>query len=287
MGKSREYKMNIYLFGGDSYIAKEFYQKTSQKDKCKIVSRELVEKDYSFDLLNPESFNFSIINNNDIILFFAANSSPDSCEKDFQSAYQTNVIWTSYFIRKFLEQNAKVLFLSSDGVFNGGEDTFYEDSPRNPISKYGEMKLSIEKEFEKNKNVKIFRLSHVYSRKDKFSSYLEKCVKEKCEVEVYPMFRSTVYIDDLIEGIDNVTRNWDSWDNQIFNICGEEMISREEIARYFKEIVSDLEIKIVEPEESFFKARPKIIKMKSNFFPALLGRPPTKLKEAMLREYNK
>lgn len=277
--------MSIYLFGSDSYIAQSFYNKTKYQKDCKRVSRDSPTRDYSFDLLDHQSFDFNIIQDKDKIIFFAANSSPDYCENEPKSAYQTNVTGTSYFIKKFLEKNAKVLFFSSDGVFEGGDKVFYEDSERNPISKYGRMKLSIEKEFEGNKNVKIFRLSYVYSKKDKFSSYLEQCVQNNRGVEIYPMSRNTVYLDDLIEGIDNLINTWDLWNNQIFNICGNDLVSREETAKYFREVVSNIDIKLVEPPEEFFKARPRVINMKSHFFSALLKRDPTNFKDAMLKEY--
>jgi dTDP-4-dehydrorhamnose reductase len=235
--------------------------------------------------LKSQSFDFNIIRNNDIVLFFAATAHPDECEKDFQSAYAVNVAGTSRFIKRFLEHNARILFFSSDSVFHGGEKTFYEDSVKNPVGKYGEMKLSIEKEFEKEENIKIFRLSYIYSKEDKFSSYLEGCSKKGCAVEVYPLSRNVVHLDDLVEGIDKLIEAWDSWNNQVFNICGEDLISRADIARYFKENISAIEIKLVEPEEAFFKARPRAIEMKSKFFPALLGRQPTPIQRAMLKEY--
>jgi len=280
--------MNLYLIGSDSYIAKNFYNKSKYKSSCKCIHNNPNNKNnFSFDLLNPKKFNFNIIEKDSMIAFFAANSSPDYCENHFQSAYGVNVTGTSYFIRKFLEKNAKVLFFSSDAIFNGGDKIFYEDSTGCPVSKYGEMKLSIEKEFKKNKNVKIFRLSYVYSKKDKFSSYLHNCIEKKCEAEIYPIYRNVVYLDDVITGIDNLIEGWDSWDNQIFNICGKDLISRANIAEYFKEIVSDINLKIVEPEESFFKARPRVIEMKSNFFSSLLKKEPTQIKDAMLEEYKK
>lgn len=277
--------MNIYLLGSDSYIANSFYNKTRHQKDCKRVSRNSSIRDYSFDLLNPNSFNFDMIQNKDTILFFAANSSPDSCEKNPESAYQTNVIGTSNFIKRFLEKNARVLFFSSDNVFEGGDKVFYENSERNPSSKYGQMKLSIEKEFEGNKNFKIFRLAYVYSRRDKFSSYLENCAQKKCDVEIYPLSRNVVYLGDLIEGIDNLIPAWDLWDNQTFNICGGELVPRERIARHFKEIISDITIKVVEPTEAFLKARPMIVNMKSDYFSKLLNHNPTPVLEAMLKEY--
>jgi len=278
--------MVIYILGSDSYIAKRFYEKTKHRNNCKRVSRSSKDKDYSFDLIDKQSFDFNLINPKDVILFFAAASSPDYCKENPKIAEEINVKGTSLFIKKFLEKKAKILFFSSDGVFSGGEKTFYEESERNPISYYGKMKLSIEKEFENNKNVKIFRLSYIYSKQDKFSSYLEECVKKKCQVEVYPILRNAVYIEDLVEGIDNLIINWDDWNNFSFNICGEQLISRKEIAEIFSKNVSPLEIKIVEPGEEFFKGRPRVIKMKSHFFPELLGRNPISINKAMLKEYS-
>jgi len=280
--------MTIYIFGSDSYIARNFYKKTKHKDNCKKVSINPLEGDYYFDLSENSSFDFNLIKEKDIILFFAANSSPDSCQNNYESAYKVNVTGTNYFIEKILERNARVLFFSSDVVFNGGDKIFYENSEHNPVSKYGEMKSTIEKNFNFYKNFKVFRLSYVYSKEDKFSSYLNSCAEKGCEAEVYhPIYRNAIYLDDLIEAIDNLIQEWDKWNNNIFNICGEDLISRVNIAELFKKNISNIKLKITEPNEDFFKARPKKIEMKSNFFPALLKRSPTKIKDAMLKEYNK
>ena len=129
---------------------------------------------------------------NDFVVFLAAISSPDVCEKQYDFARAINVTGTAEFIENCIARGANVLFFSSD-VVNGGTlpcsvDETYVGTP---IGKYGEMKREIEQRFNGNPHFKVFRLSYVYSRQDKFSRYLDDCAAKGVCAEVFDaLYRS-------------------------------------------------------------------------------------------------
>ena len=122
------------------------------------------------------------------------------------------------------------------------------------------MKLLVEKYFRGETNFKSFRLSYVFSWNDKFMKYLRTCFEQNKIAEVYdPFIRKVVFIEDLINCIVNIHNGWIKYNNQYFNICGPKYLSRVEIANYFIQHVGPLDLKIIRPDDNFFKARPQKI----------------------------
>jgi len=239
------------------------------------------------DLQHPEKFGFGQITPQDIIIHLASISSPDVCTNNREYAYQVNVKGTCYFIEGCLKKGARVLFFSSDTVYGCTKAPFNEDSECNPVGEYGLMKYEVEKEFMRENRVKAFRLSYVFSRNDKFTQYLSKCANSNNIAEIFhPFYRSVVYLGDLLEAVIRMCTKWDFYPYNIVNICGVELISREDIAHLYKKIVSNnLKIKIVNPGESFFSARPESIFLVSKYFSKLLERKPKKIGTAITKEF--
>jgi nucleoside-diphosphate-sugar epimerase len=143
--------------------------------------------------------------------------------------------------------------------------------------------MKLKKTFNEFQNFKVFRLSYVLSNEDKYLSYLKNCIDKNEVAEVFhPFTRKVVYIEDVLQAIENIIKKWDTFDNQKFNICGEEDISRKDIADFYNEAMENkLKYSVTEPDEKFWKARPKDINIKSLYLEKLIGRKPTKIKDAI------
>jgi dTDP-4-dehydrorhamnose reductase len=236
------------------------------------------------DLTNINPGVYNRIVDGDFVVFFAAVSSPDICQNHYESAYELNVIGTREFIQNCIKRNARVLFFSSDAVL--GTASGDEDVQPAPIGNYAAMKREIECIFHEEQNVKIFRLSYVFSQKDKFTRYLHECLVNGTVADVYDaLYRDVVYIEDLIDAIISLSKSFDHWENQIFHICGEDLLSRKDLAELYRKETGDaLRFVTSVPDCAFFEARPNIIEMKSKYFSSLLGRAPTRIAKAMHQE---
>lgn len=192
--------MNL-IIGKNGFIAKKLLKRGQYKV---TTSNELSSDDVYLDLKNSESFDYSYINEQTNIIFLAAISSPDICNNNYDEAYKVNVIGTKYFIKKALKRGAKILFFSSDVVYGNTIDKVDENSKTNPFGNYAKMKDEVEKSFETEKNFKVFRLSYVLSKEDKYLSYLKSCVDKNEVAEVFhPFSRKVVFIEDVLEAIEN------------------------------------------------------------------------------------
>jgi len=73
-----------------------------------------------------------------------ANSKIDDCLRNEASAYDINVVKMKEIILKLYKNDFKVIFLSTDNVYNGKDGQYTEDMAPNPINNYGKQKALIE-----------------------------------------------------------------------------------------------------------------------------------------------
>ncbi|ELR96428.1 NAD(P)-dependent oxidoreductase [Gloeocapsa sp. PCC 73106] len=252
-------------------------------------SRPLTEY-WQLDLTRPREFDYSLVNSEHLVLLAAAISSPDRCQKEYEIARQTNVTGTLEFAQRCLEKGAQVLFFSSDTVYGAslpGNPTFTETDTLNPLGEYAQMKAEAEASLLALGNVKIVRLSYVFFKQDKFTTYLSKCALNGQEAEVFdPFTRSMVYIQDLIEAIEAYGDRWIEIHDKLINVGGPSPVSRWDFALKLQELVyPELKLLKIEPPLDFFKARPRLIALNTAPFANLLGRPVTPIEEAIAQEF--
>lgn len=280
---------NVFIVGKNSFIAKRISaEKLFNFDNVIYTSSTSSGDVLVLNLETPEKFNYQLINKNDIVLLFASISSPDVCQKKPDLAYNINVTGTVRFIDSALRRNARIIFFSSDTVYGEAKTAVDENSSVNPIGAYAVMKYSVEKEFLNERNLKVFRLSYVYSRDDKYTSYLRKCTENNTIAEIYhPIYRNVIFIDDVVVATVSLLFRWEEYKNQLFNICGPHLLSRLDLANLYKDHVDPkLLMKVVEPDKDYYSARPKTIQMSSLYLENLLGRKPAPIVEAIKLEFD-
>ena len=236
---------------------------------------------------SPSDFDYRIIGPDSVVFLTAALSSPDICANEHDRAWAVNVTGTSEFITKVMARGGRVVFFSSDTVYGERSDAVDEASEINPAGEYAEMKHEVEKRFLGNPLFKSIRLSYVFSREDKFTKYLIGCEERGEEADLFhPFYRAIVHRDDVVDGALTLADRWDEFPQQVINFGGPEVLSRIDFAECLKSAgIPSLRFKVTEPEEAFFKNRPKIIAMTSPILSNLLGRPARSLLDAAKIEF--
>lgn len=279
--------VRVFIIGSNGYIAKRLIDNFPKYWDYNLVSSKPFGEEIYLNLESPYEFDYNSICTDDFIILLAAISSPDVCENRYKYAYKINVIGTKIFIENCLERGAKVLFFSSDTVYGKQDYKVNENSVCKPLGAYGQMKYEIESDFKKDKNFKVFRLSYVFSKNDKFMKYLKNCsiCLENADV-FHPIYRNVVYIGDLINAIINIINQWKDWENKIFNICGPQLLSRIDLTNiYIKNVDNKLEYIVTNPTKNFFKARPEKIETNSLYLQRLLGYKPSKINDIVSVEF--
>ena len=258
--------MKIALVGSSGYISSFIRERFKDEEILKIDKSG--DYDEYLDLEDPVNFKYEILDDIDQVIFPAAISGPDMCEKKFGRCWQINVEGTSYFIEEALQRNCRVLFFSSDAVFGDHPDeVFDEESYTDATTAYGKMKKAIEDRFKDNKNFKAIRLSYVVSLKDKFTRYCLSCLEKGEVCEVYdPFYRNCITIEDVLDCIGYLINKWDEYKPVFLNIAGSDLVGREDIVKELNKYFADkIKYRVVEPDESFYACRPKIARMTSRY----------------------
>jgi dTDP-4-dehydrorhamnose reductase len=87
----------------------------------------------------------------DVILHCAAYTNVDAAESDRDTAYQVNAVGTENLAKAAKAVDAKILYISTDYVFDGTATEPYEvDHPTKPLGVYGETKFAGEELLKKH-----------------------------------------------------------------------------------------------------------------------------------------
>lgn len=254
--------MRIAIVGSSGYIAgflENSFESILRIDKTHGA-------DVYLNLAEAEMFDYSVLDDIDYVIFTAAISSPDICSNEFEKCWNINVTGTEYFIKSSISHGCKVLFFSSDAVFGDIPGEIYNElSETNAQTAYGRMKKAVEDYFKDESNFKAMRLSYVVSKNDRFVSYCLKCMCKGEIAEIFhPFYRNCIPVTDVVSTVEWLIKHWESFDSQVLNVAGNELVSRVRIVDEMNRLYDNrLKYIITTPSEEFYINRPKITQMES------------------------
>lgn len=137
------------------------------------VKRELLERGYT-DILAPTRVDLDITNEDavkkmigeyrpSVIFHCAAYTAVDKAEEEQEKCYQVNVLGTKYLTEAAKEVGAKIIYISTDYVFDGTKEGLYQIEDKvNPVNYYGKTKYLGENFIREYDNHIIVRISWVF-----------------------------------------------------------------------------------------------------------------------------
>lgn len=279
--------MKVTVVGASGYIGRPVLVEVMKSCAARGTSSLGSDSLLPLQLEAADEFDYSVIQESEVVFMAAAISAPDVCAREHERAWAVNVTGTSTFISNALSEGARVVFFSSDTVYGERADEFDESTACNPAGEYAVMKREVETRFAGNPAFKTIRLSLVFAAEDKFTKYLRGCAERSEEADIFhPFYRAFVHRDDVVQGVIALARRWEEFPQSVINFGGPDVIARTEFAQTLKDLVlPDLRTRRIEPEPDFFANRPRIIRMKSPSLALLLGRPARSLGEAIELEF--
>jgi len=121
--------------------------------------------------LNLESTQHDInFSEYDTVIICAAVAKLEECENKPEHCELVNVTNTISLINQCADGESFVIFISSNAVFDGEKEFYDHNDNPNPLTKYGETKLSVEKHIKalNSKSVCVLRLTKVISNNAEF-----------------------------------------------------------------------------------------------------------------------
>lgn len=189
--------MKVLVTGANGQLG---YDVVKELQKQNIECYGAVRKD--FDIVDFEATEKFITNYMpDAAIHCAAYTAVDKAEDEQGLCYLVNASATENIAEICKKINAKMLYISTDYVFDGTKDSFYEvDDKPNPINVYGKTKLLGEQAVQKILNKYfIVRISWVFGEHgNNFVKTMLRLGKERKEINVVAdQYGSPTYTADL------------------------------------------------------------------------------------------
>ena len=184
------------------------------------------------DITNGRRVNKTLLKLRPAVIVHAAAMTPLQCAENREAALRINVIGTKHVVRAAAEAGSRLIFLSSDLVFDGAKGNYTEQDAPEPVCYYGSTKIEGERlVVDDLTSYAIIRTSLVYgySRNNArcFTEIILEQVAEGNAVRLFTdEYRCPVYIGDLCRGILALANKREL--NGTFHICGPERLSRYE-----------------------------------------------------------
>ena len=246
----------------------------------KIFPLDITDRRQTFDLIKAIAPK--------VIVHTAAISSPAQCAEDRELGWQVNAEGTENVAAAAEASSSRLVFLSTDLVYNGSGSFYKETDPAVPSCFYGETKLAAEKTIVKHcSNYCILRVALVHgagvSGKKRFTeSFIEK-LKDGQSVELFSNeYRSLIHVNDLCDAVLEMSRRTEF--NGVLNAGGPERISRYEFGVKAARIFG-FDIELVKPapvnQKLFNDHRPEDCSMNIDKLESILGKKPMTVEEGL------
>ncbi len=92
-----------------------------------------------------------------VLIHCASLANVDDCEADPEFTYKANVLATRNIVEAIADRDTKLIYISTDAVYDGIEGKFSEDAPNHPLNCYGRTKYEGELEILKRTGCLILR----------------------------------------------------------------------------------------------------------------------------------
>ena len=167
------------------------------------------------------------------VIHTASETNVDRCEKEKEHAWKINVEGTRNISLSCSKVNAKLVYISTDYVFDGEKGNYKEENKPNPINYYGVTKLEGENEVIRHcQNYAILRTSVLYGWhpwKINFATWTINQLEQNKEITVVEdHYNTPTLANNLAEMVIEAVQK----DLQgLYHTSGSEKISRYEFAR--------------------------------------------------------
>lgn len=257
--------MKALITGGSGLLGK--YLKDTAPIETEIKSTwytNCIGSDYQMDVCNQSqvSYIFNLVKP-DVVIHCAANGSVDYAEQNFTAVRQVNVEGVKNVAKAAWECRSKFVFISTNAVFNGNNPPYNEQSPLEPVNRYGSIKREAEQRVTELNNWLIIRPFLLYgwpyknARPNWFVTILDGLLDHRQLRLVNDTYWQPTNAKDCAAAI---WRLIPDYKNEIFNVASDERVTLYEfglmIARLWAYEPDDYLIPIASTELKGIAPRP-------------------------------
>ncbi len=245
--------MKVFISGASGLVGSNCLKHFKEMGVETIGSYFSFETDDTvfFDtLMSEHPMNFDVIDfKPDVIVHCGALTHVDYCETHEEESYEKTVQSTINLIAIAKEINAKMVYLSTDYVFDGKNGPYREDAPVNPLSVYARHKLQAEQMvLAEIPGALVLRVTNVYGNELRGKNFIARII-DQCRNHQKLTLKLPV---------DQYASPADAWDiaramyllltdgkSGIYHIGGSEYINRVELAQIVLKYFPDAEYELI------------------------------------------
>ncbi len=252
---------NILITGGSGYIGSLLTKElllnqfnVTVIDNLLFNQNSLNECCYykNFKFINGDICNYNLINNlikkNDIIIPLACLVGAPACDKSHKLTNEINYEAQLNIINN-LSSEQILLFPNTNSGYGIGNlnDMCDENSQLNPVSLYGKLKVSVEKEVLNRENSISLRLATVFGSSPRMrldllvNDFVYRLFKDKYLILFEENFRRNfIHVRDVVNTFLFMINNFDNAKNQIYNVgLSSANLTKKQLALKIKEYIKN------------------------------------------------
>ena len=168
----------------------------------------------------------------DVVFLPAFRSNVDYCEQNPEETYQINVVGCLNVAQATRDVGAKLVFYSSDYVFNGNAGPYLETDEADPICVYGRQKLEVEQKIaELCENYLILRITVVYGYEAQAKNFVVRLITNLKNGQTMKVPQDQVGSPTLVDDIAEAScRLVEAGAIGIFHVAGSDLMNRYQFA---------------------------------------------------------
>ncbi len=228
-------KKRLLITGGSGFVGGHLLQQAQHhyETHATFLSHRMADSgavQHRIDLAQVEQLEHLLAEiQPEIIIHTAAISQPDFCEQHQEQTHAVNVVTTDALARWSARHQARLIFTSTDMVFDGQRGMYRESDSPSPISAYARSKVAAEQVLlQQHRNCVVARVALVYGLNlVRPTSFFEKMLLDlkagKSVTLFYDQFRSPIWVNNLAAALLELAENHFVG---IIHLGGSERISR-------------------------------------------------------------
>jgi dTDP-4-dehydrorhamnose reductase len=225
------------------------------------------------------------------VIIHAAVLQTDDCERHPELAQQVNIDSTLYLTEWAAKNNTRIIYVSTDLVFDGGRAMYKEEDNAEPVNEYGRTKAVAERVVQEFcENYVVARLPLLFGFPAIggtcfMAAMLDKLNRNQTVQTYYDQFRTPGLVQNMAEALLELGENDFTG---TLHVAGPERVSREELARQAAEFAG-LDTKLLQPismnDHATTAARPVDVSLDTTKAQSILRTPLLDVSSALKRMF--
>jgi dTDP-4-dehydrorhamnose reductase len=262
-------RKKVLILGGSSKVGTHLIDAMKNEDILYTYNTNIIPGGAKFDSTSMNVDDFFDLNSIKSVVILLGNANPDSCFVDPLASEQINVLSIKRIIDSLANHPIKVIYASSEVVYEGKKRNNIETDNVNPALLYGKQKVKIEQYLEEHiENYLILRFGKIYGSEvgdgTMFTSWYESIKEGVVEmICADDQYFSPIHYDDVIKVVRYVLH---SKTKGIYNLGGPISASRLEFLQMFLDEYGDHNVNVTSCSIDSFKVqekRPRDVSMDS------------------------